>query len=226
MLQRARLGQHEVVNERLACRDGRLREPTYAIHSRGHRHPVPMDTRGFRNLVRDENANAITSDRLDGRARAGSVVTPKVRGQSGSEFANDGLCEDVELLDAFFHSPGKGPPVERDDWAVRTPRDGSRWRLHRCRSLRGGLGQGRCPNASHGRCTKCGGASSSKKVSAVVHRESFSARRCPRLCRGWVAPLRCWRESDLSWRSAGWSRQSSSRGGLPRTGQAHDLVAS
>ena len=98
-------GFHEVelVDEGLADRDMRLRQSADAVHAGRQDHTVPVDGRMFRQLVGDEDADAVAFDRLDCRARRLAVIAPEVRRHAFGHLALDRFGDKVELLDAVVH---------------------------------------------------------------------------------------------------------------------------
>ena len=96
--ERARLHEIELVDESLPDRDVWLRKSPNPIHSGRENHSVPVDGCMLRKLVGDEDADAITFDRLDGRTRGLAVIAPEVRCHAFGHLALDGLCNEMELL--------------------------------------------------------------------------------------------------------------------------------
>ena len=68
----------EVVGERLAALDCRLRDVGHAVHLDRHPHAMPVNRRRLRQVVREVDDHAIADARADERSREAAVVGPRL----------------------------------------------------------------------------------------------------------------------------------------------------
>ncbi len=114
----AAFAQLEFIDEGLAGRDLRLRQPAHAVHAVGQDEAVPVHRGVLGQLVGDEQAHAVAFHRFDGGAGAGAVVAPELGRHAGRDFAHHGFSDEVKFLHAVFHAKGQAPAVEGDDRVV------------------------------------------------------------------------------------------------------------
>ena len=72
----SRIAHHEVVGERLAALDLRLRDVGHAVHLNRHAHAMPMDGRRLRQVVGEVHDDAVADVGADERSRDPAVVGP------------------------------------------------------------------------------------------------------------------------------------------------------
>ena len=116
----ARVLHLELVDEGLAHRNVRLRQTTDAVHAVRQQHAVPADRGVLWKLVGNEDVQLVALDAFDRRSRRLAVVAPQVRGHAGRKLPAYRLGDEVELLPAVPHAPGKRPAIQRDDGVAGT----------------------------------------------------------------------------------------------------------
>ena len=119
--ERAALAQFELVDERLARLDVRLRQSTNAVHAIGQQHAVPMNGGVLGQLVGDEDAHLVAFDRLDRRPRGLTVVAPQVCLHAWRHLTYHRLGDEMEFLPVAIHAPRQRPAVQRHHRLVIRP---------------------------------------------------------------------------------------------------------
>jgi len=113
--ERARVIHVELVHPGLARLNRGLREAGNTIHAMRQTYAVPVDCRVLGQPVGYEYSEPIALDAFDRRTGRLTVIAPQVRGHTQGDLALHGFGDEVKLLDAILHAPGKRPAVERDD---------------------------------------------------------------------------------------------------------------
>jgi hypothetical protein len=115
---RPMLNERKFVSIGLTRRNVLLRDATDAVHSVRQDEAVPVNCGRLRELVRDQDADAIALHGFNRRARCLPVVTPAIDHHPGRKLPSHRLSDQVEFLDPTLHYPREGRSVGRDNGAV------------------------------------------------------------------------------------------------------------
>jgi hypothetical protein len=122
--------QLELVNERLAGIDVRLRQAADAVHAVRHRYAVPVHGGMLGQLVGDEDADLVALHCFDGRPGRLAVVSPKIGLHARRELAHHQLGDEMELLPVAIHPTRERPAVEGNHRPIVRAARRKQWRLH------------------------------------------------------------------------------------------------
>jgi len=81
----------------------RLVQSLHAVHAIGQQHPVPVNRGVLGKVIRHQDPDTVTFDRLDGGTRRLAVVTPCVDDHPGGKLALHLPGDEVEDLHATVH---------------------------------------------------------------------------------------------------------------------------
>ena len=109
------LMQRVLVNEALSRHDQLLAHPRHAVHFNREFKPVPVNAGRLRQMVVEDDTDAVSLVRLNRRSRRAAVEAPQIESSAGDDDLLHGLGDEIEDLDAVVHRERQVAHVERGD---------------------------------------------------------------------------------------------------------------